>query len=95
MNECNRPSTAQRRVYVYRGTIPSLLGILLVIPVLLAFVSLFAVLLGGAALGALLVPLLARRRGRRIARDGDAIELSPDQYSRIEPSGPHRRSPAD
>jgi len=73
-----------RRVYTYRGTWPPLLGVLLIIPALLAFVSIFAVLLAGGALAAILLPFLARRYHPPIKQDSKTIELRPDQYSRID-----------
>jgi hypothetical protein len=93
MNERSR--TSHSSVYVYRGTVPPLLGILLVIPLLLAFVSLFAVLLAGGALATVLVPLLVRRRVSRLARDGNTIELAPDQYSRVDSETARRHVPND
>jgi len=80
-----RPDRApQSRVVVYHGSLPPLLALLVAAPLLLVLLSVAAAVLAGGAVAALFLPLLLRRRGLRAQREGDAIELTPDQYSKVD-----------
>jgi len=75
--------TGSRRVYVYRGTLPPALGLLVLAPLALVFLSAAAALLAGGTVAALVLPLFFR--GKRLRRtESDAITLEPDQYARVE-----------
>ena len=76
------------RVFVYRGTVPPLLALLMVSPLLFIFLSLAAVLVTGGALGALVLPLFLRR-GSGAQRNAHEIELDRDQYRRVDSDAPH------
>jgi hypothetical protein len=80
--------TKKPHVFVYHGTLPPALALLLVAPVLFVFLSFAAVLLAGGTLAALGLPLLLRRRLRRADAESDAITLERDQYSRVDPDAP-------
>jgi len=69
--------------FVYRGTLPPALGVLLLVPILFLVLSVAAVALAGGALAAFVLPLVLGRRARRAA-DDRAITLEPDQYSHID-----------
>lgn len=83
MKDANRGRTGYQRTYAYRGTLPPALALLFLAPLLFLFLSFAAVLLAGGALTALVLPLFLRR-GVRGRRDGGAIELDRDQYSRVD-----------
>ena len=77
-------SSERPRVYVYRGTLSPLTGLLLLAPLLLFFFSLVAALLVGGAAAALVVPFLLRWRLGGGRQPTDSIELGPDQYRRVD-----------
>jgi hypothetical protein len=84
------------RAYVYRGTVPGGLGVLLLIPVLLFFVCVVAVVAMSGLVGGLLLPLVLPliwwRRGRgRAPTDPHCIELNPNDYRTIESDAPPPR----
>lgn len=70
-----------------RGPWAPLVGLLVLAPALLAVLSLAALLVGGGALAALLLPALLRHRGKHgqpvPGNGGDCIELDREQYRRI------------
>jgi hypothetical protein len=74
----------QSRVFVYHGSLPPLLALLVAAPLLLMLLSVAAAVLAGGAVAAVFLPLFLRRRGLRAPRDTDAIELTPDQYSKVD-----------
>lgn len=80
------------RTYAFRGPFAPLIGLLVLAPALLAVVSLAAVLVGGGALAAVLLPVLLRHRSRQrqaVPPGGpDTIELDHDQYRRVDTSQP-------
>jgi hypothetical protein len=79
--------TDGRRIFVYRGTLPPALALLLLAPLLFLFLSVAAVLLAGGALAAVLLPVFLR--GRRLPkRDADCITLERDEYARVDPKAP-------
>ena len=80
------------RVFVYRGTVPPLLGLLLLAPLLLVFLSLAAALVAGGTVAAVVLPWFLRGRFGK-PRETDCIELERDQYSRVD-SEPRRLPPA-
>jgi hypothetical protein len=74
----------QGRVYMYRGRLSPLTGLLVLAPLLVIFFSLFAALLIGGAIAALVLPILLRLRLGQQRRSADYIELDRDQYRRID-----------
>jgi hypothetical protein len=80
------------RVFVYQGNVPPLLGLLLIAPLLLVFLSLAVALVAGGTVAAVALPWLLRRR-LGTPKDADCIELPRDQYSRVD-SEPRRLPPA-
>ncbi len=83
MHHTTHTSTDGTRVFTYRGTLPLPLGLLLLAPLALLFLSVAAMLLAGGTVLALFLPLFWRRRLRG-HREEDCITLQPDQYTRIE-----------
>jgi len=83
------------RTYTMRGPLAPLVGLLVLAPALLAVVSLAALLVGGGALAAMLLPVLLRRRvrqGQAVPPAGrDTIELDQDQYRRVDAPAPRDR----
>lgn len=77
---------------MYRGALPSGVGLLLMAPVALLFASVAALAVAGGSALALLLPLFVRRRLPRTNRDDDCIVLGRDQYSRVDDTPP-RLSP--
>ncbi len=75
--------TERSRTFVYRGTLPPALGLLLLVPILFLFLSVAAVALAGGTVAAFVLPLLLGRRARRHA-DDRSITLEPDQYAHID-----------
>jgi hypothetical protein len=73
--------------FVYRGTVPPLLAVLMMVPLLLVFLSFAAVLAAGGVIGALVLPLLLRR-GSRGRHDPREVELGRDQYRRVDTAAP-------
>lgn len=71
------------RVFVYRGTLPPVLGLLLLAPLLLIFLSVAAALVAGGTVAAVVLPWLFRSRAGK-PRHADSIELRPDQYSHVD-----------
>ena len=69
--------------FVYRGTLPAGLGLLLLAPLLLVFLSVAAAALAGGTLAAFVLPMFLRRRTGR-EDDAGAITLDRDQYSRVD-----------
>ena len=80
------------RVFVYRGNVPPLLGLLLLAPLLLVFLSLVAALIAGGGVAALVLPWFLRGRFAK-PQDTDCVELPRDQYSRVD-GEPRRLPPA-
>ena len=76
------------RAFTLRGPLAPLVGLLVLAPALLAVLSLAALLVGGGALAALLLPALLRRRGRHTgampSAEGDYIELDREQYRHVD-----------
>lgn len=71
-----------------RGPLAFVLGVLVAAPVLLVTLSLAALLVGGGALAALVLPVLlrhARRPSGGAGQDDDVIELEADQFRRVDP----------
>ena len=83
MDETKQTKADGTHTCIYRGTLPAGLGLLVLAPALLVFMSVAAAALAGGTLAALVLPALLRRRGTR-GDDGDAITLDRDQYSRID-----------
>jgi hypothetical protein len=83
----------QVRVYRFRGVLPSLAGLLLLLPLLLVFASLAAVLVAGGLFAAVVLPLFLRWRLPRPARDPREIELTPNQYTHVDPERRERGDP--
>jgi len=90
-----RPPTAHgfSRTYTVRGPLAPLIGLLVLAPALLAVVSLAALLVGGGALAALVLPALLRHRARQAVPPGDrdTIELDHDQYRHVDVAGSEGR----
>jgi hypothetical protein len=74
---------AGQRLFVYHANLPPVLALVLFAPLLLLFLSFAAVALAGGTLAALALPLFLRSRRRR-EPESDCIELSRDEYSRVE-----------
>jgi hypothetical protein len=75
------------RVFMYHGTLPPALALLLVAPLLFVFLSIAAAVVTGGALAAFVLPIFLR--GRRLPNaDRDVITLDHDQYTRVEPEAP-------
>jgi hypothetical protein len=83
----NRP-----HLFVYHGTVPPALALLLVVPLLFFLLSFAALALVGGALAAFVLPLFLRKR-RLHRTDTDCITLERDQYSRIESDAPRLPRP--
>jgi hypothetical protein len=81
MNHSKHTTTRGPRTFVYRGTLPAGLVLLLLAPIL--FLSLAAAVVAGGMLAAFVLPLFLRRSGRRV-EDDQSITLRPDQYSRVD-----------
>ncbi len=75
------------RTFVYRGTVPPLLALLLIAPLLLVFLSLAAAVLAGGTVAALVLPWFLRNRFNK-RRNADCIELPRDQYARVDREPP-------
>ena len=84
-------TTDGQRTFVYQGTVPPLLGLLLIAPLLLVFLSLAAALVAGGTVAAVVLPWFFRSRFGK-PPETDSIELSRDQYSRVD-SEPRRLPP--
>jgi hypothetical protein len=80
--------TERPRVFVYQGTLPPALALLLVAPLLFVFLSFAAMLLAGGTVAALFLPLFLRGRLRRPQHDTDVITLDRDQYSHVDRDTP-------
>jgi hypothetical protein len=84
-------TTEGPRAFVYQGTVPPLLGLLLLAPMLLVFLSLAAAMVAGGTVAAVVLPWALRRSfGKPQATN--SIELSRDQYTRVD-SAPRRLPP--
>jgi hypothetical protein len=83
---------SQPRVFVWRGALPLWLLLIAGLPLMAMFLFSLAiagaVVIGGALLASLVLPLLAGRRRPR--RDDGTIELDPSQYRRL-PDSRERR----
>jgi len=90
--ERSKRTTDGPRLFVHRGTLPPLLGLVLLGPLLLIFLSLAAALLVGGTAAALVLPWVLRGRVGK-AQHGDSIELRRDQYTHLD-SEPRRLPPA-
>ncbi len=88
--ENTKQSTDGPRTFVYQGTLPPLLGLLLIAPLLLVFLSLAVVLVAGGTVAAVALPWFLRHRFGK-PQGADCIELERDQYSRVD--GEPRRLP--
>jgi hypothetical protein len=75
------------RVFLYRGTLPPALGLLLIAPLLFVFLSLAAVALAGGTLAAVFLPLLLRRR-KNPRHDAECITLDRSQYTHVDRDRP-------
>jgi hypothetical protein len=80
--------TERPRVFVYQGTLPPALLLLLVAPLLFVFLSFAAMLLAGGTVAALFLPLFLRGRLRRPQNETDVITLERDQYARVDQDAP-------
>jgi len=89
--EDTRRTTDGPRVFVYRGYLPPMLGVLLLAPLLVVFLSLAAAIVAGGTVAALVLPWLFRSRVVK-PPSGDSIELRRDQYSHVN-SEPRRLPP--
>jgi len=87
MDDQGKAKNSRPHVFVYRGTLPPALGLLLLAPFAFLFLSFAAVLLAGGALATLVLPIFLRRRLSRKA-DDQYIELKRDEYARVEPTAP-------
>lgn len=72
------------RTFVYRGTLPAGLGLLVLAPAVLVFLSVAAAAVVGGTAAALVLPMFLRRRSGR-QDDAGTITLDHDQYSRVDP----------
>ncbi len=88
-SESERP----RPLFHYRGTLPPVVALLLVFPVLFLFLSFAALALAGGTVATLFLPLLFGRRRPTSSKDKDAdcVTLEPNEYSRVDPES--RRLP--
>lgn len=85
MDDQGKAQTSRSRAFVYRGTLPPALGLLLLAPFAFLLLSFAAMLVAGGALATLILPIFLRRR--RVAKSDDhSIELEPDEYARVEPT---------
>ena len=75
------------RIFLWRGTVPALLALLVMAPLLFVFLSVAAMLVAGGVLGALVLPWFLGR-GARGPRDTREIELGRDQYRRVDSDAP-------
>jgi len=91
MRDPKDSESERSRQFVYRGTLPPALALLLIFPFLFLFLSFAAVALVGGAAAALFLPLVFGRRRRTPQQDPDCITLEQDQYSRVDPDA--RRLP--
>jgi hypothetical protein len=87
MTDPDSKKSGAPRVFLYRGTLPPVLGLLLIAPLLFVFLSVAAVALAGGTLAAVFLPLLLRRR-HNPGRDAECITLDRDQYTRIDRDRP-------
>jgi hypothetical protein len=71
------------RGFVYQGNVPPLLGLLLMAPLLLVFLSVAAALVAGGTVAAVVLPWFLRHRFGA-PKDTDCIELPRDQYTRVD-----------
>ena len=89
MDDQGKAKNSGPRVFVYRGTLPPALGLLLLVPFAFLFLSFAAVLFAGGALATLVLPIFLRHRLSRKTEEnteGQAIELERDEYTRVEPT---------
>ena len=87
MDDQEHPKNSRPRVFVYRGTLPPALGLLLLAPLAFLFLSFAAVLLTGGALATLVLPIFLRSRRSQPA-DDHSIELDRSEYAHVEPRAP-------
>ncbi len=71
------------RTFVYRGTLPAGLGLLVLAPAALLLLSVAAAAVVGGTAAALVLPMFLRRRSGR-QDDPGTITLDHDQYSRVD-----------
>ena len=87
MQDPHAPHRETRRPSMPGGIFPPLVVLAVAGPLLLAVAGIATAVIAGGALGALVLPALFGKRGRRQA-DDDTIELQPDEYTRIDPDRP-------
>ena len=82
------------RASMPRGIVPPLVALAVAGPLLLAVAGMATLVIAGGALGALVLPALFGKRGRPSADTAqDAIELRPDEYTRVDPDQPRLPRP--
>lgn len=82
-NQSSAPPEPPPRVFVYQGNVPVWLGLLLAAPLLVFAFSLVAALLLGGVVASLVLPFLWRR-SLRAPRADSPIELTKQDYHRVD-----------
>lgn len=78
----------EKRTVFYRAALPPWVALLIAGPLLLATLSVVALVLAGGALAALLLPVFGGRGRSRGHVDDGCITLERDQYARVDRDRP-------